>query len=634
MLERLLLLWLTLLSLLAYFWADMFPGVGNPFLASKPYLNYMILTTMFAIGSLLPRDEVRQVATRWPTVLGGTAVQYASMPLLAFCVGRLFGFEGPMLIGITMVGCVPGAMASNVLTLAARANVSYSVSLTTMATLLSPLMVPAVLMLTLGQWRAFPPEKLWHMSLTLCWTVVLPVVAGHMLSRTFGRWESIARRVGPIVANLSILWIIAVVVALNRDRLADFQWAIIAALLLINLGGYLAGNLGGRLLRLPRPMRRALTLEVGMQNAGLGTVLALEVFKEEPTAAIPTALYTFGCMFTGTILARTWGELTAREEATQDTPKSKRRWYQFSLRSLFVLTTFVAIACSWYASEMHKAAKRRAAIEEIERIGGVVYYYDPADPNSLGRPPAWFSWMRKLHGDKQLGNVVSVNLIWQKMTDERMVCLESLTGTRSLCLLATEIRGEGLKHLKYLKGLKELDLSHTEIGDAGLVHLRESTSLEMLYLNDTRISDAGLENLKGLTDVETLDIGDTELTGSGLVHLRGLQKLEILNLNGTKVTAAELVHVRELPNLGMLCVATPTITDAGLDNLKDMTNLQVLILADSRITDAGLLHLRDLTNLVDLNLNRTRVSVEAVENLQKALPDTHIRNAPPPIIAH
>ena len=158
-----------------------------------------------------------------------------------------------------------------------------------------------------------------HMSLTLCWTVVMPVVAGHLLSRTFRFWESFARRVGASVANLSILWIIAVVVALNREKLADFQWTILVALLVINLGGYLAGNLGGRLLRLPQPMRRALTLEVGMQNAGLGTFLALEVFKEEPTAAIPTAIYTFGCMFTGTILARVWAELAVREKDEEST---------------------------------------------------------------------------------------------------------------------------------------------------------------------------------------------------------------------------------------------------------------------------------------------------------------------------
>lgn len=309
MLERLLLLWLTLLGLLAYFWSAWFRW--DPFVGSVPYLDLLIATTMFAIGSLLPRDEIRQVINRWPTVFGGTAVQYTSMPLLAYCVGRVFGYEGPMLAGIIMVGCVPGAMASNVLTLAARGNVSYSVSLTTAATLVSPLMIPLTLKLTLGQWRTFPAAK---MSLMLLLTVVVPVVAGHVLTRTFRAWESSSRRLGPVVANLTILWIIAVVVGKNRARLAELDATILLALLVVNVAGYLAGYGGGRLLRLPGPMRRALTLEVGMQNAGLGTFLALRLFKDQPATAIPPAIYTFGCMFTGTLLARLWAEFGRQRE--------------------------------------------------------------------------------------------------------------------------------------------------------------------------------------------------------------------------------------------------------------------------------------------------------------------------------
>jgi len=189
-LERLLVAWLVLFSLLAYYWDVWFIGLGDPFVASRPWLNVIIAATMFAIGSLLPRDEIEQVARKWPTVLGGTTVQYLSMPLLAYGVGRAFGFEGPLLAGVIMTGCVPGAMASNVLTLAAGANVSYSVSLTTTATLLSPLMVPLALQFTLGQWRPLPAGQV---SFTLLVTVVLPVVAGYALSRYVKRWETRGR---------------------------------------------------------------------------------------------------------------------------------------------------------------------------------------------------------------------------------------------------------------------------------------------------------------------------------------------------------------------------------------------------------------------------------------------------------
>jgi BASS family bile acid:Na+ symporter len=313
MLGRFLLLWLVLASLVAWRWPDWFPTVLDPFAATKPWLGGLIAVTMFAIGSLLPRDELLKVAARWPAVLGGTIVQYTTMPLLAYVVGHALKLDRDTLIGVILVGCVPGAMASNVLTLTARGNVSYSVSLTTSATLLSPIMVPALLWLLLGASpeieSQFDPLQT---ALSLLLQVVLPVAAGHLLARWSHAFARGAGRIGPDVANLAILWIIAAVVGLNRERLGATSAGLLLALLTINLLGYAAGYAGGRLMRLPDPMRRALTLEIGMQNAGLGTVLALQLFPDSPAAAIPTAAYTFGCMLTGTILAQVWGLAAGR----------------------------------------------------------------------------------------------------------------------------------------------------------------------------------------------------------------------------------------------------------------------------------------------------------------------------------
>lgn len=303
MLQRFLLVWLLALCGAAYFWTSWFPSLADPFAATKPILPWMFAGTMFLLGGLLPHDDVRQVARRWPAVLGGTAVQYAAMPLLAWSIAHLLGLEGSLLIGVVLVGCVPGAMASNVITLAAGGNVSYSVSLTTAATLLSPVVVPLALSLTLGASRGPDPGEA---ATLLLLQVVGPVVAGHLLSRSSEAFSRIVQRIGPPLANLTILWIIAVVVSLNRERLKETTELMLAALLLINLLGYAAGYLGSTAMRLPSPMRRALTLEVGMQNAGLGTVLAQQLFPDRPEAAIPTAAYTFGCMLTGTVLAQIW----------------------------------------------------------------------------------------------------------------------------------------------------------------------------------------------------------------------------------------------------------------------------------------------------------------------------------------
>lgn len=305
MLQRYLLLWLVLSSLLALFWPRVWSGTFDPFFAffEAGALKPLIQVTMFCIGCLLPRDEVAQVFRKWPTVFGGTAVQYLAMPLLAFLACQIFPLSESAQIGVVFVGCVPGAMASNVLTLAARGNVSYSVSLTTAATLLSPLVVPIALWLILGSRHTLDPVAEGMKLLTL---VVGPVVVGHLLCRRFARMESVMHVVAPAAANLAILIVIAVVVGINRDRLSHVTPIVLAALLTVNLLGYAAGYGGGRLLKLPEQMRRALTLEVGMQNAGLGTVMALDMFKDQPEVAIPTAAYTFGCMLTGTILAHVW----------------------------------------------------------------------------------------------------------------------------------------------------------------------------------------------------------------------------------------------------------------------------------------------------------------------------------------
>ena len=154
------------------------------------------------------------------------------------------------------------------------------------------------------------------------------------------------------------------------------------------------------------------------------------------------------------------------------TDKPKRRWYQYSLRTLFVLMTLFAIACSWYAVEMQKAAKRRAAIAEITKLGGLVLYYDAATP-SWGEPPGWFSWLRILHGDEQLGNAVSV-----------------------IFFSSSSITDAGLVHLKDLTKLERLEIQCTQITDAGLEHLKGLTSLEWLGLHYThQITHEGVENL-------------------------------------------------------------------------------------------------------------------------------------------
>mgnify|MGYP001826116531 FL=1 len=147
------------------------------------------------------------------------------------------------------------------------------------------------------------------MATTLLLSVVVPVIAGYLVKQRVGSIRRWAVRVAPWIATIALLWIIASVVAANRDRLGMAGGGLILGLLVMNLMGYAGGLAVGRLARMSGAMRRALTLEVGMQNAGLGTALAASLISDAPEAQIPTAAYTFGCMFTGTLVAAIWSRL-------------------------------------------------------------------------------------------------------------------------------------------------------------------------------------------------------------------------------------------------------------------------------------------------------------------------------------
>ena len=313
MIQRFLILWLLLLCGVGYVFHFRIDPSVDPFVLSKPGLPYLFAMTMFVVGALIPAGELSRIIRRWRVVLGGTCVQFTAMPLLAYGLAKLAGFEGDLLLGMILVGCVPGAMASNVLTLASRGNVSYSVSLTTLATMISPIVVPVALYLAVrieGIDREAMAIKAFQ---NLLMQVVGPVLLGRtaaFLSRGFGDWMS---RFGPSIANCSIIWIIAFVVNANAERIETSSVSLLAVLLALNLGGYCAGFAGGKAMRLPESMGRALTLEIGMQNAGLGTVLATQLFESRAIVTLPPAMYTFGCMLTGATLAQYWGRRAPRD---------------------------------------------------------------------------------------------------------------------------------------------------------------------------------------------------------------------------------------------------------------------------------------------------------------------------------
>jgi BASS family bile acid:Na+ symporter len=258
----------------------------------RPALQPAFALTMLAVGTLVRPEQVRTFALTPLRPLSGLAGQYTIMPLTAAAISLLFD-DPQVRTGIVLVGCMPGAMASNVMTVLLRGDLILSVTMTTLATLATPLVI-AVWLPLLADTRMDVPVG--AMAWNATWMVVLPVAAGiafrtwrNDLSR---RWD----RTATLIASVAIVLIILVVVAANRERLATLGPQLALAMLGLNLAAYGLAFALATALRWPPIQRRTLVVEVGMQNAGLGSVLALAHLGE--AGAVPSAFYTALCVVT------------------------------------------------------------------------------------------------------------------------------------------------------------------------------------------------------------------------------------------------------------------------------------------------------------------------------------------------
>lgn len=281
---------LTLLgAIIAYF----IPGT---FLWVAPVFQWLFAATMFALGVVLHPEDLRDTLTRPKAIALGVAAQYLIMPALGFAAAWASGMPPALALGFIVVACAPGAMASNVIVYLAGGAVAYSIALTTVATVLSPLVTPA-LVKWLGS--VYVDIPFWPMMQTILLTTVLPLALGLGVRRRLERRTDtlrFAEQLAPAVATLAIVLICSYAVAANNARLASVGATLLAVVVIVNALGYLLGWQAARLFGFDARHRLTLAIEVGMQNAGLGVVLALKHF--EPEAALPGAVFAVWCILT------------------------------------------------------------------------------------------------------------------------------------------------------------------------------------------------------------------------------------------------------------------------------------------------------------------------------------------------
>lgn len=264
-------------------------------------INPLLGVIMFGMGLTLKFDDFKVVFSRPRDVIVGCLAQFTVMPLLAWVLARIFGLDQALTVGVILVGCCPGGTASNVITYLAKGDLALSVGMTGVSTLLAPILTPLLVLLLAGQ---SVDVDVVAMFLSILWVVILPIVAGLIVKRLWPTQTEKATAYLPALSSVTICFIVLIIIAANAHKLLTGGLIIILVVMLHNILGLTFGYLIGRILKLESSKRKAISIEVGMQNSGLASSLATLHFAAYPMATIPGAIFSVWHNISGAIVAR------------------------------------------------------------------------------------------------------------------------------------------------------------------------------------------------------------------------------------------------------------------------------------------------------------------------------------------
>lgn len=264
------------------------------------WINYLLMIVMFGMGLTMKLSDFAIVFQRPRDVIIGCLAQFIIMPLLAFLLGKAFGLGNELLVGVVLVGTCPGGTSSNVITYLSKGDTALSVGMTSINTLLAPVLTPALTYLYL---RTSVRVDVMSMFLSIIQVVIIPIGLGLLINKLFGTRTQGIRTVLPAVSVMAICLIVAAVVSHNSEKILSVGLPVFAVVVLHNLLGYLCGYLVGRLFKMDLPRKKAVAIEVGMQNSGLATTLAASAFPNLAMATVPGAVFSVWHNISGAILA-------------------------------------------------------------------------------------------------------------------------------------------------------------------------------------------------------------------------------------------------------------------------------------------------------------------------------------------
>lgn len=285
------------------FIAAQFPETFKQFV---PWIPYLLGIVMLGMGLTLTFKDFAEVTKNPKSVIIGVIAQFVVMPSVAYGLAKAFNLPADLAIGVILVGCCPGGTSSNVMTYLARGNTALSVACTTISTLLAPVLTPAIFYLFASQWLEINASA---MFISVLQMVLLPIFVGVVIRTIFKQKVEQFSQTMPLISVIAIVLIVTAVVSVSRDRIIESGLLIFAVVALHNGLGYFIGYLASRLFKLPIADSKAVAIEVGMQNSGLGAALAALHFKANPIIAVPSAVFSFWHNISGPILAMIFAKM-------------------------------------------------------------------------------------------------------------------------------------------------------------------------------------------------------------------------------------------------------------------------------------------------------------------------------------
>ena len=253
------------------------------------WVTTLLMIVMFGMGLTLKAEDFAVVLKKPKDIIIGCLAQFTIMPLLAFALGKAFGLDEALLVGVVLVGTCLGGTSSNVMTYLGKGDVALSVGMTSVSTLQAPVLTPLLTYLLL---RETVSVNMTAMFISIIKVVILPIGAGFIINKFFTEATQKTVKILPLVSVTAIVLIVASVVAANSAKILSTGLLVFTVVVLHNGLGYALGYMIGRCLKMPLAKRKAIAIEVGMQNSGLATSLAAISFPSLAMATVPGAVFT------------------------------------------------------------------------------------------------------------------------------------------------------------------------------------------------------------------------------------------------------------------------------------------------------------------------------------------------------